>query len=104
MDVYFIPLGPDRYELYCDEAGDPEDLIDDAPRSGRLSSIIDKFKATLARVEQERLSGEKPVDDGPKTWTERMKDRSMCWLAEKIAEQRLLWRLRKQSELTLHYP
>ena len=104
MDVYFIPLGPDRYELYCDEAGDPEDLIDDAPRTGRLSSIVDKFKATLARVEQERLSGEKPVDEGPRTWTERMKDRSMCWLAEKIAEQRLLWRLRKQSELSLHYP
>ena len=28
----------------------------------------------------------------------------MCWIAEKIAEQRLLWRLRNESELLLHYP
>jgi hypothetical protein len=28
----------------------------------------------------------------------------MCWLAEKIAEQRLLWRLRKQAEVQLFHP
>ena len=33
-----------------------------------------------------------------------MKDRMLCWIAEKIAEQRLLWRLRNETELTLHYP
>jgi Mitochondrial K+-H+ exchange-related len=33
-----------------------------------------------------------------------MKDRGLCWIAEKIAEQRLLWRLRNESELTLHFP
>ena len=104
MDVYFIPLGPDRYELYCDEAGDPEDLVGDVQPTGRLASIITKFKTALARVEQERLSGETRVYDRPRSWTERMKDRSMCWLAEKIAEQRLLWRLRKESALTLYYP
>ena len=53
---------------------------------------------------QERLSGETRVHDGPRTWTERMKDRGLCWIAEKIAEQRLLWRLRNESELMLHYP
>jgi hypothetical protein len=104
MDVYFIPLGPDRYELYCDEAGDPEDLVDDVPPSGRLGSMYHTFKTALARVEQERLSGEARVHEGPRSWTERMKDRSLRWIAEKIAEQRLLWRLRKQSDLTLHYP
>ena len=104
MDVYFIPLGPDRYELYCDEAGDPDDLVGEMPRSGRIGSVIGKFKAALARVQEERLRGETPVHDRPRSWTERMKDRAMCWLAEKIAEQRLLWRLRKESELTLHYP
>lgn len=104
MDVYFIPLGPERYELYCDEAGDPEDLVSDVPQTGRLASVVNKFKAALARVEQERLSGEATLHDRPRSWTERLKDRAMCWLAEKIAEQRLLWRLRKESELTLHYP
>lgn len=104
MDVYFIPLGPERYELYCDEAGDPEDLVSDVPQTGRLASIVGKFKTALARVEQERLSGEPAVHDRPRSWTERLKDRAMSWLAEKIAEQRLLWRLRKESELTLYYP
>jgi hypothetical protein len=104
MDVYFIPVGPDRYELYCDEAGDPDDVVGDVPPTGRLGALNHKFKTALARVEQERLSGEARVHDGPRSWTDRMKDRSLCWIAEKIAEQRLLWRLRKESELTLHYP
>ena len=104
MDVYFLPVGPDRYELYCDEAGDPADLVEDVPQNGRLASLYQKFKTALARVEQERLSGEARVHEGPRSWTERMKDRSLCWVAEKIAEQRLLWRLRKESDLTLHYP
>ena len=104
MDVYFVPLGPDRFELYCDEAGDPEDLVGDVQPTGRLASIVSKFKAALARVEEERLSGDTRAHEGPRSWTERLKDRSMCWLAEKIAEQRLLWRLRKDTDLTLHYP
>jgi hypothetical protein len=104
MDVFFIPLGPDRYELYCDEAGDPDELVGDVHPTGRFAALVARFKTALARVEQDRLSGDTPADDRPRSWTERMKDRSMCWLAEKIAEQRLLWRLRKESDLTLHYP
>jgi hypothetical protein len=104
MDVYFIPVGPDRYELYCDEAGDPEEFVDEVQSGGRLSAMLQTFKTALARVEQERLSGEVPGPDRRKSWTERMKDRSLCWIAEKMAEQRLLWRLRKESELTLYYP
>ncbi len=103
MDVYFIPVGPDRYELYCDEAGDPEDLVADVQPTGRFAALYQKFKDALARVEEERLSGEKRMHEGPRSWTERMKDRSLCWLAEKIAEQRLLWRLRKEDELTLYF-
>ena len=60
MDVYFIPVGPDRYELYCDEAGDPEDLVADVQPTGRFASVYQKFKAALARAEEERLSGETP--------------------------------------------
>jgi Mitochondrial K+-H+ exchange-related len=104
MDVFFIPVGPDRYELYCDEAGDSEDLVADVQPTGWFASVYQKFKAALARAEQERLSGETTVDEGPRSWTERMKDRALCWIAEKIAEQRLLWRLRTQSEIEFFYP
>src|SRR5687767_3903039 len=102
MDVYLIPVGRDRYELYCDEAGDPQELADDAGPSGRFASIYQKFKSALARVEQERLSGEKPPQAGPRSWSERAKDHMLCWIAERIAEQRLLWRLRKESDATLY--
>ena len=104
MDVYFIPVGVDRYELYCDEVGDPEDLVADVQPTGRFASLYHKFKTALARVEQERLSGEPRMQHGRGRWTERMKDRALCWIAEKIAEQRLLWRLRTVTELALHYP
>jgi hypothetical protein len=104
MDVYFIPVAADRYELYCEHDADADDLnVDEAPK-GRLAALYANFKDALARVEQERLSGEKRVYDRPPSWTERLKDKFMCWIAEKIAEQRLLWRLRNESELALHHP
>ena len=104
MDVYFIPLGAERYELYCEHDDAPEELTPDEPPKGWFASVYANFKDALARAEQQRLSGETPVDTGPQTWTERLKDRAVAWIAEKIAEQRLLWRLRNESELTLHYP
>src|SRR5687767_7560377 len=104
MDVYFIPVAPDRYELYCEHDDNANEVVDDMPPKGRLAKLYANFKDALARVEQERLSGEKRVDEGPRSWTERLKDRALCWIAEKIAEQRLLWRLRNETELVLHYP
>jgi hypothetical protein len=104
MDVYIIPVAPDRYELYCEHLGPDAEMIGDAPPQGRFAKMYANFKDALARVEEERLSGQARVHEGPRSWTERMKDRGLCWIAEKIAEQRLLWRLRNESELMLHYP
>lgn len=103
MDVYVIPVAPDRYELYCEHDVADADVIGDAPQ-GRFAKMYSNFKEALARVEEERLSGVARVHAGPRTWTERTKDRGLCWIAEKIAEQRLLWRLRNESELMLHHP
>jgi hypothetical protein len=104
MDVFFIPVGPDRYELYCDEAGDPEDLVADVQPTGLFASMYQKFKAALARAEQERLGGPSAAHEGPRSWMERLMDRFLCWIAEKIAEQRLLWRLRTQTQVEFFYP
>jgi len=104
MDVYVIPVAPGRYELYCEHDVPDADVAGDVPSQGRLATMYANFKEALARVEAERLSGEAHVHDGPRTWTERMKDRALCWVAERIAEQRLLWRLRNENELMLHYP
>lgn len=104
MDVYVIPVAPDRYELYCEHDGSDADALGEEPPKGRFATIYANFKEALARVEEERRSGEARVHEGPRTWTERMKDHTLGWIAEKIAEQRLLWRLRTESELMLHYP
>jgi hypothetical protein len=104
MEVYLIPVGPDRYELYCEDHGDAEAMVGDVQPTGRFAALYHKFRAALALVEEERQSGVPRVHEGPRTWTERMKDRTMCWLAEKIAEQRLLWRLRKETEVKLFHP
>ena len=103
MDVYFIPVGPDRYELYCEH--------DDTPTKWSATHA----EGLLCRTLRELQGGARPrgttaaewrktASRRSRSWTERMKDRAMCWIAEKIAEQRLLWRLRNESELTLHYP
>jgi hypothetical protein len=104
MDVFLIPVGSDRYELYCEDNGEAAAGMDEAPPTGRLAGIYQKFKDALAQVEQERQSGVARVHEGPRSWSERMKDRCMCWVAEKIAEQRLLWRLRNETEVTLFHP
>jgi hypothetical protein len=104
MDVYVIPVAPNRYELYCEHTGADAEVAGGEPPKGRFARMYANFREALARVEEERLSGEKRVHDGPRTWTERMKDRALCRIAEKIAEQRLLWRLRNESDLVLHYP
>jgi len=104
MDVYFIPVAQDRYELYCEHETNADESVADVQPKGRFAALYANFKETLARVEEERLSGDKRLEAGPRSWTDRLKDRAMCWIAEKIAEQRLLWWLRNEFDLMLHYP
>jgi hypothetical protein len=104
MDVYLIPVGTDRYELYCEDNGDIDTIVDAEPASGWFASTYQKFRAALAKAEEDRQTGRTGAHEGPRTWTERMTDRAMCLVAEKIAEQRLLWRLRSETDVQLFYP
>jgi hypothetical protein len=105
MDVFVIPLGG-RYELYCEV---PEEDLDgdgvpDPPR-GFFKGLSYKFRMTLRRVEQERRAGREAAEAGePRSWTRRLRDRTLCWVAERIAEQRLLWHLRGQESARAVYP
>jgi hypothetical protein len=104
LDVYLIPVGADRYELYCEHVPEEGALDAEAPAgAGWFASTLHRMKAAVARAEHEQQSGAPapPVEGG---WQERMKRRMLCWIAEKVAEQRLLWRLRKESHVTLMFP
>ena len=96
-----MPIGPDRYELYCEVAHDPELSTEPAP-GGFLGRLKHKFTVML-RAAEERRHGH-VAETGDRTWFGRLQTRIMAWVAERIAEQRLLWNLRGESEVLAMHP
>jgi hypothetical protein len=101
MDVYLVPIGGDRYELYCEEPDEPNDAGGEPP-VGFFRRMMHRFHTVLAEAERERRQGTAEPPRGG--WMTRVKARSMRWVAESIAEQRLLWHLRRQTSGRLFYP
>jgi Mitochondrial K+-H+ exchange-related len=97
MDVYLIPLGPDRYECYY-EAAEQHETGEPVEGQGFFARMRVKFNDQLKEAEHGR---QKSVEE-PTTFLGRMQTRSMGWIAERIADQRLLWHLRKVDVATLH--
>lgn len=101
MDVYLVPLGQDRYELYCEVPDEPEPSPDEAP-AGFFTRLKQRFSAMLAEAERERRRSH---GDQPARGTlGRIKARILRYVAESIAEQRLLWHLRRQTSACLFFP
>jgi hypothetical protein len=102
MDVYLVPVGANRYEPYCEVPDEPEDIGEPEPRQGIFRRLRHRFREMLAEAERERRHP-RPAHQTP-GWAGRLKVRMMRWIAESIAEQRLLWHLRRQSHACLYYP
>lgn len=110
MDVFLVPLTADRYELYCEEPDEPHDPHPETPRGffRRLSPraffrrLKHRFSVMLAEAEHERHHGR--AERERKGWLARVRARTMRWVAEAVAEQRLLWHLRRQSSATFFFP
>ena len=101
MDVYLVPVGPERYELYCEIPDDPEDEDREAP-AGFFRRLVQRFRAMIADAERERRQGAPHAV--PRGWIGRIRAKTMRWVAAAIAEQKLLWHLRNQDNVCLHYP
>jgi hypothetical protein len=108
VDVFLVPIGGDRYELYC-EVPDDEPEPEARTSQGRLRFLHDfvhrlrvTFHQVVTEAERERrmARAERPI----RGWFGRLRGRVMRWVAESIAEQRLLWHLRRQSEACLLHP
>ena len=105
IDVYLVPIGPAGYELFCESAeidgADPAE----APASGRFYA---QFRRMIAEVQEQRRArrlAEVPADpDAQLPWLIRLRNTVVGWVAEAIAEWRLLWHLRKQAALELVHP
>jgi hypothetical protein len=102
MDVYLVPIGRERYELYCEVPDEPEESVVDPPSDGFIHRMKQRFFTMLAEAEQERRRGH--AGHAPRGAFGRAKARMLRWVAESIAEQRLLWHLRRQSAACLFFP
>lgn len=101
MDVFLVPVSRATYELYCEHVDEPE-AHGDEPPAGLFARLKFRFHQVLAEAERERRQGN--AARAGDTWWARSKRRALRWVAESIAEQRLLWNLRRHHEATLHYP
>ena len=101
MDVYLVPVGADRYELYCEISDDSTDASEQAP-PGFFRRMLNRFREMVADAERERRQG--PTDTSAMSWPARLRAKVMRRVAESIAEQRLLWHLRSQADACLHFP
>ena len=99
MDVYLVPVGRDRFECYYEAADDQEP--EPVAGQGFFARMRATFSQQLREAEQSRH--EAPLDE-PKTTLARLQRRMMRWIAERVAEQRLLWHLGRATAATLHVP
>ena len=98
MDVYLVSVGPDRYECYY-EAADQDEAEEPVEGQGFFARMRVRFNEQLKEAERSRH--QKAIEE-PATFLGRMQKRSLRWIAERIAEQRLLWHLRSADAATLH--
>lgn len=102
MDVFVIPLGADRYELYCEPAAAPE-TGEAVPPTGVLGTLRHRFSVML-RAAEERQHRHAEGHARPKTWLGRVQEAILAWIAQRIAEQRLLWNLRRHTSAVAAHP
>ena len=105
MTVYLVPVGGDRYELYC-EVRDT-----DAPREpprGRLRKWVWEMGELVRQAEpgrrRRRAASESVPTSVPGRALRRVRRLAVRWVAASIAEQRLLWHLRRQSDCRVLHP
>jgi len=104
MNIYLVPTGPGRYELYCEVDDRPPALAAGSARGWRQRAS-DVFHRGLAYIDAERRQRlTRATSAESRTRGQRIRDRAIGWLAERVAEQRLLWHLRSQTSVTLHHP
>jgi len=105
MDVFLVPVGVDRHELYCEHAD--LDLPPGTP-DGSTRSIRQRLTETFRRALHEGDEERRRRAGDPQAAAPLPRGRVRRWittrLAEAIAEQRLLWHLRREPQVHLFYP
>lgn len=114
MDVYLVPVGHGRHELYCEVADTPEEVStpgtapDETTFLRRMKTrfvdpLARRAHTAIADAEREWREHQAGRLEVPDTRWGRAKARMRAWIAEKVAEQRLLWHLRTQTACRLFH-
>lgn len=104
LQVFLVPVGPQRYQPYC-EPEDQHPAVPDQASRGFIRRLRDRFGEILAEAEAERRRAARgDVRPPAETMVGRVRDRVLRYVAEHIAEKRLLWHLRHEATATLLHP
>ena len=101
MDVFVIPVGSTRYELYYEQPIEETEPDEEPKSTGIIARFQRRFSELLREAEEH---GDEEKDQAATSWTQRMQDRMMAWIARRVAEQRLLWNLRKEERVHAVHP
>jgi hypothetical protein len=105
MDVFLVPLGPERHELYCEPSDDDEAAAAaDGPAPGFFARLRRTFSETMRAAELARARRARGEYDPIDTWWERIRARVLAKVADAVAEQRLLWHIRHCDAVRLFHP
>jgi hypothetical protein len=68
--------------------------------------LFDKWRSQFANILRsvEQRQYRTPAAEPPVGWLGRMQERMLAWVAERLAEQRLLWNLRNQTAAVAVHP
>jgi len=100
MEVFVIPRGAERYALYCEPSAGADAAVDES--STGLTGRATRYFNIMLRDAEAQAEGETvAVEAG---WLTRLQRRLLHWVAERMAEQRFLWRLRNESAVTVLHP
>lgn len=102
MDVFLVPAGHQGHELYCEVATAAPDG-DHKPTSlwGRAVGVFHRALAEGEAARARPSDGTAGPDEPKHSWVRRTITRK---LAEAVAEQRLLWHLRRETAANLVHP
>lgn len=103
MDVFLIPTTTsERYELYYEAPND--DVVADVPETtGVIARMKRRFAEMLHEAEEWRQRRHEQHPE-PVSRLSKLRRRIMGFVVERIAEQRLLWHMRKADEICARIP
>jgi Mitochondrial K+-H+ exchange-related len=101
VNVYFVPLAAGRFEPYFEQEDGPNPELGHESQLGFFARMGARFSQMLREAEEQR---HERSHEPPATFLGRLQRRLLCWVAERVAEQRLLWRLRSADRAELHVP